>query len=75
MKYYFISLLMIIFICLVLLFGLENSFEIEEIRKQAQTDKIEYEKKIEEFEKEIRIMKQDIFILKNGYEYGYEEQM
>lgn len=75
MKSYFISLLMIIFICFVFLFGLENSFETEGIRKQAQTDKMEYEKKIEELEKEIRIIKQDIFILKNGYEYGYEEQM
>lgn len=75
MKSYFISLLMIIFVCLVLLFGLENSFETEEIKKQAQTDKMKYEKKIEELEKEIRIIKQDIFILKNGYEYGYEEQM
>lgn len=73
MKNYFIFWLFIIFICLVLLFGLENSFETEEIRRQAQIDKIENEKKIEELEKEIRLLKQDIFILYNGYDYGIEQ--
>lgn len=73
MKNYFIFWLFIIFICLVLLFGLENSFETEEIKRQAQIDKIENEKKIEELEKEIRLLKQDIFILYNGYDYGIEQ--
>lgn len=73
MKNYFIFWLFIIFICLVILFGLQNSFETEEIKRQAQIDKIENEKKIEELEKEIRLLKQDIFILYNGYDYGIEE--
>lgn len=39
------------------------------MREQSRIEKIQNEKKIEELEKEIRIIKQDILILEYGYEY------
>ena len=70
MKYRFIFLGIICLIVLIILFGLEITFELSEMREQSRIEKIQNEKKIEELEKEIRIMKQDILIL----EYGYEEK-
>lgn len=69
MKYRFIFLGIICLIVLIILFGLEITFELSEIREQSRIEKIQNEKKIEELEKEIRIMKQDILILEYGYEY------
>ena len=69
MKYRFIFLGIICLIVLIILFGLEITFELSEMREQSRIEKIQNEKKIEELEKEIRIMKQDILILEYGYEY------
>ena len=65
-KYY--SWLIILFIILMLLFGIEVTSRCKEIEVQLQTERFLREQKELELEKEIRLLKQDVYVLKYGYE-------
>jgi len=60
-----------IFLILIGLIGstIKFNIDVENLKYEFNCERIVKDKKIEELEKEIRIMKQDIFILQYGYEY------
>ena len=58
-------------LCLVvsiLCFGIETITRCKEVELQLQTERFYNEQKYMEFEKEIRLLKQDVFMLQYGYE-------
>lgn len=61
------------FIILLILFKLDSVTNHRKLIEQYEFDKLNYEKKIEELEKEIRLINQDIYILQYGYETGVAE--
>lgn len=63
-----ITTFLAVIVVLVSLIFLEKSNSTEEIRSVIETQNYYTEKKIESLEKEIRLLKQDIYILENGYE-------
>lgn len=67
MNKYF-SWLVIMLITIMLLFGIEVTSRCREIEVQLQTERFLREQKELEYEKEIRLLKQDVYILQNGYE-------
>lgn len=69
MNKYF-SWLIILLITLMLLFGIEVTSRCKNVEIQLQTERFDREQKENEFRKEIRLLKQDIYILQNGYEGG-----
>lgn len=62
-------ILLFIFIILIL-FALDFSSRLKEMEMQLQIDNFKKEQKIQELEKEIRILKQDVLVL----EYGFVEE-
>lgn len=66
MKYTII--LALCFAISMLCFGIETITRCKEMELQLQTERFYNEQKYMEFEKEIRLLKQDIDILKHGYE-------
>ena len=67
MNKYF-SWLIILFIILMLLFGIEVTSRCKSVEIQLQTERFLREQKELEYEKEIRLLKQDVYILQCGYE-------
>ena len=65
-KYY--SWLIILLMVLILLFGIEVTSRCKEVEVQLQTERFLREQKELELEKEIRLLKQDVYVLKYGYE-------
>ena len=63
-----ITTFLAVIVVLVSLIFFEKSNSTEEIRSVIETQNYCTEKKIESLEKEIRLLKQDIYILENGYE-------
>lgn len=53
---------------IILLFGIEFTSRLSEMVKEVERYKTENQSKINELEKEIRLLKQDLIILENGYE-------
>lgn len=66
MKYTII--LALCFAISMLCFGIETITRCKETELQLQTERFYNEQKYMKFEKEIRLLKQDIDILKHGYE-------
>ncbi len=62
-------MILCVFIVLIL-FGLDFNSRLKEMEIQLQIDNFQKEQKIQELEKEIRILKQDVLIL----EYGFIEE-
>jgi hypothetical protein len=52
----------------MLLFGIENISRCKETEIQLQIQKFECEQEIEELQKEIRLLKTDLSILREGFE-------
>lgn len=67
MNKYF-SCLVILLIVVMTDFGVDMASRYNEIEIKLKTEKFFYEQKFLELEKEIRILKQDIYILQCGYE-------
>lgn len=67
MKNYF-SWLVILLITLMLLFGIEVTSRCKDVEVQLQTERFLREQKELEYEKEIRLLKQDVYALQYGYE-------
>ena len=65
-KYTFILAICIIFILLA--FGIDTSSRCKEVEIKLQTERFEREQKELEYEKEIRLLKQDVYILQHGYD-------
>ena len=65
-KYY--SWLIILLMVLMLLFGIEVTSRCKDVEIQLQTERFLREQKELELEKEIRLLKQDVYLLKHGYE-------
>lgn len=63
--------ILLIFLILIGLIGsiINIDVDVEDLKYELNCERILKDKKIEELEKEIRIMKQDILILEYGYEY------
>lgn len=72
MNKYF-SWLIILFIILMLLFGIEVTSRCKEVETQLHTEKFLREQKELEYDKDIRLLKQDIYILQYGYEGAENE--
>lgn len=72
MNRYF-SWLIILFITLILLFGIEVTSRCKNVEIQLQTERFLREQKELEYKKEIRLLKQDIYILQCGCE-GTEDE-
>ena len=71
MKYTII--LALCFAIFMLCFGIETITRCKEVELQLQTERFLREQKELEYEKEIRLLKQDIFVLKYGYEGAENE--
>ena len=67
MKNYF-SWLVILLITLMLLFGIEVTSRCKDVEVQLQTERFLREQKELEYEKEIRLLKQDVYALRYWYE-------
>lgn len=70
-KYF--SCLVILLIFVMLAFGIDTFSRCKEVELQLQTERFEREQYAYELEKEIRILKQDVYILQCGYE-GTEDE-
>ena len=57
----------------MLLFGIEVTSRCKNVEIQLQTERFMREQKELDYEKEIRILKQDVYILQCGYE-GTEDE-
>ena len=66
MKYTFVLVFCLFLI--MLCFGIEYNSRIAEIEKQTQIKLFQMSERIEQQEKETRLLKTDMEILKNGYE-------
>lgn len=71
MKYTII--LALCFVISMLCFGIETITRCKEVELQLQTERFLREQKELEYEKEIRLLKQDVFVLKYGYEGAENE--
>lgn len=60
-------------ILLLILFKIDAASSHKQLLEQYEFDKTVYEQKIEQLEKEIRILRTDIYVLQYGYETGVEE--
>lgn len=69
----FYAWIVLIFILLLVLFKIDSATNHRKLVEQYEFDKLNYEKKIEELEKEIRVLKTDIYVFQYGYETGAEE--
>ena len=65
-KYNFILGICIFFVLIA--FGIDTASRCKEVELQLQSERFERELKEAEYEKEIRLLKQDINILKYGYD-------
>jgi len=65
-KYF--SCLVLLLIAIMLLFGIENISRCKETEILLQIQKFECDQEIEELKKEIRLLKTDLSILREGYE-------
>ena len=72
MEKYF-SCLVILLIFIMLAFGIDTLSRCKEVELQLQTERFEREQYEYELEKEMRILKQDVYILQRGYE-GTEDE-
>lgn len=72
MNKYF-SWLVILLIILMLLFGIAFTSRCKEVEIQLQIERYLREQKELEYEKEIRLLKQDVYVLQNGYEGAENE--
>ena len=61
------------FCLLLILFKIDSVFEADRIRKEWESEREENKARIEQLEKEIRIMQTDLYVFLNGYETGLEE--
>jgi hypothetical protein len=52
----------------MLCFGIETMTRCKEVELQLQTERFLREQKELEYEKEIRLLKQDVYILQNGFD-------
>lgn len=59
---------------IILLFSIEFTSRLSEMEKEAERYRTENQSKINELEKEIRLLKQDLIILENGYEWETETE-
>ena len=66
-----ITLLIILYFLPIVLY-LDLLCGLQQERNELEVEKIIVEKRLEEMEKEIRILKQDSYINKNGFEGGIE---
>ena len=73
MKNNLILFLIIILLFLPFIFCLRLVLDEEDNRKLIEMEKIKNEKHFEEMEKRIRILEQDNYILKYGFETGMAE--
>ena len=65
-KYF--SCLVLLLIAIMLLFGIENISRCKETEILLQIQRFECDQEIEELQKEIRLLKTDLSILREGYE-------
>lgn len=68
MKMKYTAILALCFLVSVLCFGIEMITRYKEMELQLQTERFLREQKELEYEKEIRLLKQDVYILKYGYD-------
>ena len=69
----YFSWLVILLITLMLLFGIEVTSRCKDVEVRLQTERFLREQKELEYEKEIRLLKQDVYILRYGYEGAENE--
>ena len=69
----FYAWIVLIFILLLVLFKIDSVTNHRKLLEQYEFDKIENQRKIEELEKEIRVLKTDIYVFQYGYETGVTE--
>lgn len=69
----FYAWIVLIFILLLVLFKIDSAANHKKLLEQYEFDKIENQRQIEELEKEIRVLKTDIYVFQYGYETGVAE--
>ena len=71
MKYFF-SCVVCCLIAIMLLFGIHFDTAQRELEAETEIRLLQFEERIEEQEKQIRVMRQDLDIFENGYERNSE---
>ena len=61
------------FLLLLILFKVDSAFEVDRIRREWENERAESKARIEQLEKEIRVMQTDLYLHINGYEGVFEE--
>ena len=61
------------FCLLLILFKVDSVFEADRVRKEWEKERAGNKARIEQLEKEIRIMQTDLYLYINGYEGEFEE--
>ena len=61
------------FCLLLILFKVDSVFEADRVRKEWEKERAGNKTRIEQLEKEIRIMQTDLYLYINGYEGEFEE--
>lgn len=69
----FYAWIVLILILLLVLFKIDSAANHKKLLEQYEFDKTMYQQKISELEKEIRILKTDIYVFQYGYETEEEE--
>lgn len=69
----FYAWVVLFFILLLVLFKIDAASNYKQLLEQYEFDKTMYQQKISGLEKEIRILKTDVYVLQYGYETGIEE--
>lgn len=64
----FFSCVVLCLIVIILLFGIRFDTAQKEFETETNIKLLQYEERIEEQEKQIRVMRQDLDIFENGYE-------
>ena len=68
----FYTWVVLFFILLLVLFKIDAASNHKQLLELYEFDKTTYRQKILELEKEIRILKTDVYVLQYGYETGVE---
>ena len=68
MKVKYTIILALCFVISMLCFGIETMTRCKEVELKLQTERFLREQKELEYEKEIRLLKQDVYILQNGFD-------
>lgn len=71
MKYLYVLCLALILACIVVIYA-DYRYKCNDLYTQLQIERSLREKQVEDIEKDIRLIKTDVYVLQYGYEENYD---